>query len=272
MCELLAMSARFPTSLHLSMDELARHGGGTGPHRDGWGVAYVQDGDALIVREPVAAHDSRHLAFLQAEDPESTIVIAHVRRATRGPRKLRNTQPFGRELGGRLHLFAHNGMLPGIDVLRPRWYQPIGDTDSEVAFCALLDRMRPRWEHGVPSVDARLDVVAAFAAELRELGPANFIYTDGELIFAHGHRRRGERGEIEPPGLYALCRRCQAERTTDQEVALVASVPLSGEPWAPLAEGEVVVLSAGHVIRRVTARARDRGRARGRGTRARTRA
>ena len=260
MCELLAMSARVPTSLHLSMDELARHGGGTGPHRDGWGVAYVQDGDALIVREPDAAHDSRHLAFLQAEDPESTIVVAHVRRATQGPRMLRNTQPFSRELGGRIHLFAHNGMLPGIETHhrhRPRWYRPIGDTDSEYAFCGLLDRVRPLWERGVPSLDDRLDVVAAFAAELRPLGPANFIYTDGELIFAHGHRRRGDSGELEPPGLYVLCRRCAAEHekrhATDQEVALVASVPLSGEAWAPLAEGEIVVLRDGRVIRRAEA-------------------
>jgi predicted glutamine amidotransferase len=42
MCELLAMSARLPAPLHLSMTELARHGGETGPHRDGWGVAQVK--------------------------------------------------------------------------------------------------------------------------------------------------------------------------------------------------------------------------------------
>jgi glutamine amidotransferase len=266
MCELLAMSARLPTTLHLSMDELSRHGGGTGPHRDGWGIAYVQDGDALIVREPDAAHASRHLAFLQSEDPKSTIVVAHVRRATQGPRMLRNTQPFSRELGGRIHLFAHNGMLLGIESeprLRPHWYRPIGDTDSEYAFCALLDRLRPLWDRGVPTVDDRLDEVAAFASELRRLGPANFIYTDGELIFAHGHRRRSDSGEIEPPGLHVLCRRCTAERdigphSSEQEVALVASVPLSNEPWTPLAEGEIVVLSEGRVIRRMEARAEIR--------------
>lgn len=99
-CELFAMSARFPTTIHLSLDELARHGGATGPHRDGWGLAFVQDGDALVVREPEAASESRWLAFLQDHEVRSAIVFAHIRRATQGDRHLRNTQPFTRELGG----------------------------------------------------------------------------------------------------------------------------------------------------------------------------
>lgn len=250
MCELLAMSARHPTSLHTSLAELARHGGDTGPHRDGWGVAYMQDGDAFLVREPTAAHSSELLGFVQHRDPRSTLVLAHVRRATQGARLLRNTQPFERELGGRAHLFAHNGMLPGIESshLRARWDRPIGDTDSEHAFCALLDRLRPLWHHRVPDVEDRFEEVVAFAAELRRLGPANFLYSDGELIIAHGHRRRTNEGAIEPPGLHVLCRQCIDGAAATQQVALVASVPLTAEPWRPLAEGEVIALRDGRVI------------------------
>ncbi len=244
------MSARRSTSLRTSLAELARHGGETGPHRDGWGVAYMHDGDAFLVREPHAAHASEILALLQRRDPQSALVLAHVRRATQGEPLLRNTQPFERELGGRVHLFAHNGMLPGIErhrFLRARWNRPIGDTDSEHAFCALLDRMRPLWDRGVPSVRERLDEVAAFAEELRALGPANFLYSDGEVIFAHGHRRRSDAGAIEPPGLHVLCRQC-VEGEGAQEVALVASVPLTAERWRPLAEGEVIALRDGRVV------------------------
>jgi glutamine amidotransferase len=258
MCELLAMSARVPTTLHLSMDELARHGGATGPHRDGWGVGFLQDGDALVLREPGAASESPWLAFLQAQDPRSTTVIAHVRRATQGPRLLRNSQPFGRELGGRVHLFAHNGMLPGIEA-DPRFtaerFRPIGDTDSEHAFCALLDRLAPLWRDGVPDLAVRRDAIAGFAAELCTLGPANFIYTDDDAVFGHGHQRRHDDGTIRAPGLHLLCRRCAAdggrELDAEQEVGLLASVPLSAEAWTPLVEGEVVVLRGGRVIDRV---------------------
>ena len=137
MCELFGMGAHHPTNIHLSLGELARHGGETGPHRDGWGVGFLQDGDALVVREPTAASESRHLAFLKEHEVRSSTVVAHIRKATQGPRLLRNTQPFARELGGRVHLFAHNGMLLGIEAdarFATQRFRRVGDTDSEQAF------------------------------------------------------------------------------------------------------------------------------------------
>lgn len=265
MCELLAISARFPTTIHVSLDELARHGGATGPHRDGWGVAYLQDGDALVLREPEAASSSRFLACAKQHALRSTTVVAHVRRATQGARMLRNTQPFSRELGGRLHVFAHNGMLPGIEEdprLSSRRFRRIGDTDSEHAFCVLLDRLAPLWEHGVPSLEDRIAEIRAFAAAMRSLGPANFIYTDGDAVFVHGHRRRHDTGEIRPPGLHFVCRTCtgasdgvalagvSVSHDTEQQVAIVASVPLSDERWEALGEGELVVLREGRILLR----------------------
>ena len=50
MCELFAMSSRHPATVTLSLSELLRHGGDTGPHADGWGIAYYEGGDARLVR------------------------------------------------------------------------------------------------------------------------------------------------------------------------------------------------------------------------------
>jgi glutamine amidotransferase len=275
MCELFAMSARFATTVRLSFEELARHGGGTGPHRDGWGIGFLHDGDAQVIREPDAASESRWVQFLQEREPRTSIAIAHVRRATQGPRALRNTQPFTRELGGRVHLFAHNGMLHGIESdprFRTSRFRRIGDTDSEQAFCALLERVAPLWEkEELPSLEDRLRVVRAFAAEIRPLGPANFLYTDGDSTFAHGDRRIQDSGEIGAPGLHVLCRSCsETSRAVPlvgvsiapeqhQQVALVASVPLSKEHWRPLAEGEIVVICEGRVVELHAAGPHDRG-------------
>lgn len=256
------MSSRFPTTIRLSLDELARHGGGTGPHRDGWGIALWQDGDAFTIREPNAASSSQWVAFLQEQQPRSSIAIAHIRQATQGARSLRNTQPFARELGGRMHLFAHNGMLVDIERdarFRTDRFRRVGETDSEHAFCALLERLGPLWEREMPTLGDRVRVLDSFAADLRALGPANFLYTDGDAVFAHGHKRKHD-GEIRPPGLHVLCRSCSIrsepsplagvdiEPAERQEVALVASVPLSAEDWKPIAEGELVVLRAGRIV------------------------
>ncbi len=96
---------------------------------------------------------------------------------------------------------------------------------------------------------------------MRALGPANFIYSDGHSLFAHGHRRTQADGTIAPPGLWCLQRACavDAEATAPsgvtveagagpQEITLLASVPVTDEPWRPLAEGEIVVVADGQVV------------------------
>jgi hypothetical protein len=53
-------------------------------------------------------------------------------------------------------------------------YRLVGQTDSEHAFCALLARIRALWEEaGPPSLEARMSLLAAFAADLRTFGPKN---------------------------------------------------------------------------------------------------
>ena len=104
----------------------------------------------------------------------------------------------------------------------------------------------------------RLEIVVDFAAWLRPLGPFNFVYSDGDALFVHAHRRKQNDGDVRPPGLHLLVRSCndQAVDLTKsgvmvaplaQELALVASVPLTDEPWEPIGEGEVIALTKGLV-------------------------
>lgn len=264
MCELLAMSSNRPAHLTFSLNALAARGEAGGRTHDGWGAAFYQDNDVALFREPLAAGDSALVRFVEAQGPGTTLAISHIRRATRGAVTLSNTQPFARELAGRMHVFAHNGDLPGIERtenLAFDRYRPVGTTDSEHAFCALLERMRGLWDStsGLPPLDKRLSVVSQFASDLRKLGPANFLYADGDALFAHGHRRIQAAGDIAPPGLFLLSRRCpDADESIHasgvsvapgfQEVLLIASVPLTDGKWRPFAEGEVLAVSAGQVL------------------------
>lgn len=266
MCELFAMSARQPANVRFSLEEFSRHGGLAGPHKDGWGIAWYEDGDVRLVKEPSAASGSACLGYIQDHPFRSTTVVGHIRKATQGRLTLANTQPYLRELGGQVHVFAHNGDLEGARLrnsLRLGAYHPVGETDSEYAFCVLLERLPRLWREPkrAPPVEMRLALVSQFAAELRALGPANFLYADGDAIFVHGHKRTHADG-IRPPGMHVLCRTCTAESGsfaadglsiepagTAQEVVLAASVPLTaGEPWRALDEGEIVVLRGGRIV------------------------
>nr|WP_288756156.1 class II glutamine amidotransferase [uncultured Pseudomonas sp.] len=52
----------------------------------------------------------------------------------------------------------------------------------------------------MPTLKQRLDLIASFAIELRKLGPANFMYADGDVLFAHADRRlQVDTGLVAPP-------------------------------------------------------------------------
>ncbi len=270
MCELFAMSGRFPAPVDRCLDELASRGGQTGPHRDGWGIAYyAEDGAVQLFKEAEAASGSDWVSFIQAHPFNMPVVLSHIRRASQGGISLKNTQPFRRELGVHCHVFAHNGDLADIEsdqVFTIGFHRPIGETDSEYAFCALLGRLERLWlsTDGVPPLERRFDIVVRFARDLRSLGMANFIYADGDAVFAHGNLRTERPNEPpRPPGLHFLhrvcsgnsedsrCRGpCPASGSEEQEMALIASVPLTDEAWRPFREGEVLALRAGRIAAR----------------------
>ena len=266
MCELLAVSTSRPSRLTFSLSALSARSASPGNMRDGWGVAYCQGADVALFREPVAASDSELVRYLEREGPATTLAISHIRHATQGMVTLANTQPFVRELGGVSHCFAHNGNLVGI-ASDPRFelsgrYQPVGQTDSEHALCVLMSQLASIWDGKQrPSLELRRSIVAGFAASISTLGPANFLYSDAQVLFAYGHRRiQAATGRVSAPGLWFLERHCSIPphpgdeqlglrvHDGDQSVVFVASVPLSDEAWKPLQEGELIVVSEGAVL------------------------
>lgn len=267
MCELFGVSTSQPVRLYYSLEEFAKHGGRSHVNRSGWGVAYYKDNDILLIREAHPASQSPWIGFLETHGLTSHCTISHVRYATVGAPSIVNTHPFRRELGGRMHIFAHNGDLKDIKAklaFEADYYRPIGQTDSEYAFCILLQRLSRLW-HGaggsVPALEDRLEVVARTAAELRRLGSANFLYADGDVLFAHSDKRRfdvdGRFGETRPPGL-CLGQNMEVAKGLDiswpeMRVAglMVASVPLSARGWNPLEEGTVIALRDGVEVARV---------------------
>lgn len=220
MCELFAMSVSAGNVPADAAQPFWQRATLPGAPRDGWGVAQHQG-----------------------------ILIAHMRKATQGSLAVANTQPFVRHRWGATHAFAHNGDLDAqalhaaFPLLRER---PSGDTDSEYAFSLLLDWLEPLWSGGtLPGVQRRFDVVSRLAAMLRPLGPFNFLYSDGDALFAHAHRRTQRDSRIAPPGMHM-----RRDRRAAASIPAVSfsSVPLSGAGWQPMEEGELVAVRRGKLV------------------------
>ena len=268
MCELFALSGLCPANVRLFLPKFAAHGGKVGPHVDGWGIAFYEENAALAIREAAPAWNSEMARFVANQTIFSTTVIAHIRKATGNTAvALRNTQPFVRELAGRDHVFAHNGNVPGIlssGQFPLTNFHPVGETDSEHAFCYLLDRLHPLWEGGAPPVEERARVVHQVARMLAGFGPSNFLYSDGDYLYAFSHRRlHDNKPPPRAPGLHWLHRVCEvaaprphaegldirsSEAQEEQRVVLLASVPLTDEAWQPMEEGSLLVLRNGTML------------------------
>lgn len=269
MCELLAISSRLPAAITYSLEEFSTNGSKLRSNRDGWGLALVRDLDAFLIKEAMPASDSVWVRFAAENVIATHFAMAHVRYATRGNHTMENTHPFRRVLGRRPHLFAHNGTISGLDDLATHEslaYLPIGETDSELAFCILLTRLQPHYRNGVtPPLDERFEVFRSTCAELSALGNCNFLYHDGEVLFAHAHKRMYEENGKEvgpkPPGLHL---KNFSECTHDgklsspglevalqhQQTAILASVPLDNDGWEGLAEGTILAMKDGEIIKR----------------------
>jgi glutamine amidotransferase len=89
---------------------------------------------------------------------QSKNVIAHIRKATQGEVMLENCHPFVR-MRGRYWVFAHNGDLKEFAPELDGSFLPVGTTDSERAFCYILQQMRHRFG-GFTGI-ARADIVSA---------------------------------------------------------------------------------------------------------------
>jgi len=181
MCELLGMSANVPTDICFSFTGLVRRGGATGPHRDGWGIVFYEQGGVREFKDYLPSSESAIAGFLRDYPIKSRIVVSHIRQANVGRIGLENTHPFQRELWGRPWTYAHNGQLDNADQLTCDRYQPVGTTDSERAFCWLLSEMQRHFDDA-PSQQAWANFVSERCIELNRMGVFNLLLSDGDAL------------------------------------------------------------------------------------------
>lgn len=178
------MECNVPTDIVFSFSGLALRGGARGPHADGWGLALYEGRAVRTFLEPAAAAKSPLAKYIRDNPIKTLMAIAHVRKRTRGPVNLANTHPFVRELWGRHFTFAHNGKLRDVERHPTGRFLPIGTTDSEYAFCALMHRLQRASPKGYPGREAVAEAVARAGRLIGRDGTFNFLLSDGDQLFA----------------------------------------------------------------------------------------
>jgi len=252
MCELLGMSANVPTDIVFSFTGLMQRGGGTGPHRDGWGIAFYEGRGVRLFQDPSASIDSEVARLVQRYPIKSETVIGHIRQANVGKVCLSNTHPFVREMGGRYWTFAHNGQLADFHP-EPGLYRPVGDTDSEAAFCDLLNRVRRAFPEPVP-VEVLLPTLVHACATYREQGVFNCLLSDGDWLFTFCTSKLAwitRRAPFGPARLKDadLTVDFQSETTPDDVVTVIATEPLTdNENWTRMQGGEWMLWWRGEIV------------------------
>lgn len=258
MCELLGMSANVPTDICFSFMGFLHRGGATGPHRDGWGIAFYEEGGYREFRDPHPSVDSP-IARLICDYPiKSHMVISHIRQANVGQIRLANTHPFTREMGGRPWCYAHNGQLDNWQSLPTAFYQPIGDTDSEHAFCFLMGELRRRFASPPASREAMWSVLHELCERLRSLGVFNLLLSDGEYLYTYCATQLAHITRRAPFGKANLADAELSvdfvEHTTPNDiVSVIATQPLTdNEDWQRMVSGELLVWKDGEIQARFT--------------------
>jgi glutamine amidotransferase len=286
MCQLFALNSNSPTAVTFSFTGFSARGGRTAHHADGFGLAFHDGPRCRLFIDDAPACDAPLAHFLRQHPIRARTVLAHIRKATQGRVALDNCHPFLREWRGRHWTFCHNGDLKGFEPEFTGPFQPVGDTDSERAFCWLLQRLRDRLapasgdnnsanynynnsDSGPATVQwpVLAPLLAELAADVARHGPFNFLLSDGQALYAYGATRLHWLSRQHP---FSTAHLVDSELSLDlasvnspnDRMVLVATEPLtSNELWLPFGAGELMVFAAGQAVwsSRPTARALDGG-------------
>jgi predicted glutamine amidotransferase len=149
-------------------------------HKDGWGIAGFPDGKPFYYgRRPKSASEDSAAwkeALANAEKNPSPLLIAHLRKASKGQAVIENTHPFSRDGW----LFCHNGTIFDAENLPLKKHEPEGGTDSERFFLFLLEEL----ERGGGTDEALKKAIREGAGRCR-WNSLTLLLSNGRSLYAY---------------------------------------------------------------------------------------
>lgn len=256
MCQLLGMNCATPTDITFSFRGFSQRAGITSDHSDGFGIAFFEDKACRLFVDNQSAVESPIAELVRNYPIKSRNVIAHIRKATQGKITLENSHPFSRELWGRQWIFAHNGDLHNFEPKLTGRFTPVGNTDSERAFCYILDQFVEKFAYIEPTIDQVFDALKQIAPQIAEFGTFNYCLSNGQALFSYATTKLHWIMR-EYPFQHAQLIDIDVEvdfsqvTTVDDRVAVITTEPLTqNEKWTAYKPGEMILFQHGRPIRK----------------------
>lgn len=202
------------------------------PHGAGLGW-FSLGGEPVRDRAPLAAFENADFD-LHARNVPSHTFVSHVRDASVGGLTVHNCHPF--VMNDRL--FAHNGVVKGLDTLRT-WLTDVerahvaGETDSELVFAFVTAEIR---RHG-DTTTGIIEAVRRIGAELPVFA-VNLLIAEAGRLWALRYPESNELWVLSPD-------KGGSSGRDDAAVpaVVIASEPMDDQPgWRPLEPGELLVV------------------------------
>ncbi len=253
MCQLLGMNCNVPTDICFSFTGFRARGGLTDHHTDGWGISFFEGKGVRQFLDPNPSAHSPMADFIRTYPIKSMNVIAHIRKATQGETKLENTHPFVRELWGKYWSFAHNGDLKNFAPDLHGRFLPVGNTDSEKAFCYILQELQNEFKDNCPSLEELGEKLHKLTLEIAQFGIYNFLLSNGEFMLAHCSTKLAHIVRKAPFSTVQLkdedVKVDFSNVTTDKDrVAVIATIPLTeNENWMKHMPGTLLLFKDGEL-------------------------
>ena len=255
MCQLLGMNCATPTDITFSFRGFSQRAGITSDHADGFGIAFFEDKACRLFVDNQSAVESPIAELIRNYPIKSRNVIAHIRKATQGKINLENSHPFSRELWGRQWIFAHNGDLHNFFPELSGRFTPVGNTDSERAFCYLLDQLVKRFGYHEPKQDQIFDMLTEISPSIAEHGTFNFCLSNGQALFTYAITKLHwlvREYPFKPAQLIDIEVEVDFSQVTTPEdrVAVITTEPLTqNEEWTAFQPGEMILFQHGAKVR-----------------------
>jgi len=218
---------------------------------DGTGLGFFNsDGTPVLDKEPLPAFEDPAFAR-EAKKVTSALFISHIRFATTGEKTPENCHPFS--MDGRI--FAHNGMLGGLDRLEAYLGEELalvkGQTDSERYFALITKEIRANQG----DVKAGLIAAARWIVENLPVCSINCLIATPKEMFAFRYpetdrlyvleREKGGRHGMRPLHYASARLGVHSHHMTEKPCVVIASEPLDDSPdWRLLRSGELIHIDA----------------------------